>query len=607
MKRWLASFLVFVVFQVAPVSMVRAAESVGHKSLTPVIAPSLSAGPIEPRPSNILVNKGGHSGYVKCEVDVEEVNTVAFVDARSYATCLDASYTSVDGEYRRFKFELINPRVRSFEFHEVEMSIDQPVATIISNGWTKVKTRFDLKTTLGAAPYRRASSPTSNMVPFRFLNDALGIRTMWTDDAVYVDLTDAPKAPLWDKKRVGTNHLERLGADGTLADRSSSWDLLPSTVFEFLEFAPVARKLETMAIETSSPYEIHWSSLSFLFKDSHDRVRVQYKLPWHHYYWNSKCVFEECSHQAGNPPPWLNREDWIEHLSMTTWLHHRQEVRKTFEEAQQRVEELERERSRLTNRGLILGSILVIAEAEEAVLAALLDIVQAWVQSIEPKDVAPALIATCYWDAEDEAERTGTALSFGLRLESDEYSCVPNLEVDIGAVLNSSIPLGLKEYHYFLSQPGECGTWCYKDEGFDLTDGTIPLNEWRDTSWVAWKTGRPMITADLGQAYEIQGVRLWMLNDRSGGICFPAEINVQGSSDTVNWTSVGSLQTACEDWVESRWIHVPATGQYRYLRIVIDRSNTTFAWTDTWVFLGELEPVVVRPQREFGTQNSPLE
>lgn len=83
----------------------------------------------------------------------------------------------------------------------------------------------------------------------------------------------------------------------------------------------------------------------------------------------------------------------------------------------------------------------------------------------------------------------------------------------------------------------------YPDSGGELTNGVTATGE----SWVnaaGWLYVNPTITLDLGQAYNLTGVQLYVGNSHNNGsygVARPVSVAVSVSSDGVSFTTVGAL------------------------------------------------------------------
>ena len=133
----------------------------------------------------------------------------------------------------------------------------------------------------------------------------------------------------------------------------------------------------------------------------------------------------------------------------------------------------------------------------------------------------------------------------------------------------------------------------YPDDGFELTDGQIPLNDYREAGWMAFNQSTPAQTErgygyvqfDLGQSYEISEVTIHSLKETSPGITCPHTIEILVSEDNETWYSAATLSLMNElEGYEDNTVHalvaeMDVTGRYVEIRVT----------SHTWGFMGEIE------------------
>jgi hypothetical protein len=139
---------------------------------------------------------------------------------------------------------------------------------------------------------------------------------------------------------------------------------------------------------------------------------------------------------------------------------------------------------------------------------------------------------------------------------------------------------------YTLSPPPSID---YPDSGGELTNGVTDTGE----SWVnaaGWPDTDPTITVDLGQAYNLTGVQLYVGNsfgNGSFGVFRPASVAVLASNDGVSFTPIGSLafspfsDVGTKNQVDRGSATVSGTA--RWIRFAIARGEPS-----AWVMVTEL-------------------
>ena len=133
----------------------------------------------------------------------------------------------------------------------------------------------------------------------------------------------------------------------------------------------------------------------------------------------------------------------------------------------------------------------------------------------------------------------------------------------------------------------------YPDEGFELTNGEIPGNDYREAGWMALHNNTPAqqergygyVQFDLGQSYEISQVIVHSLKQTEPGITCPYQIEVLVSEDNETWYSASVLNITGElEGMEDAAVHalvseMDVTGRYVEIRV------TSYGWA----FMGEIE------------------
>ena len=133
----------------------------------------------------------------------------------------------------------------------------------------------------------------------------------------------------------------------------------------------------------------------------------------------------------------------------------------------------------------------------------------------------------------------------------------------------------------------------YPDEGFELTNGEIPVNDYREAGWMALHNNTPAqqergygyVQFDLGQSYEISQVIVHSLKQTEPGITCPYQIEVLVSEDNETWYSASVLNITGElEGMEDAAVHalvseMDVTGRYVEIRV------TSYGWA----FMGEIE------------------
>ena len=133
----------------------------------------------------------------------------------------------------------------------------------------------------------------------------------------------------------------------------------------------------------------------------------------------------------------------------------------------------------------------------------------------------------------------------------------------------------------------------YPDEGFELTNGEIPVNDYREAGWMALHNNTPAqqergygyVQFDLGQSYEISQVIVHSLKQTEPGITCPYQIEVLVSEDNETWYSSSVLNITGElEGMEDAAVHalvseMDVTGRYVEIRV------TSYGWA----FMGEIE------------------
>ena len=110
----------------------------------------------------------------------------------------------------------------------------------------------------------------------------------------------------------------------------------------------------------------------------------------------------------------------------------------------------------------------------------------------------------------------------------------------------------------------------FPDEGgITLTDGVIGPSA-HDSKYCAWNYGHPVITINLGKKCKISYVRFHYLYDVSLGIYGPDTLEVKGSNNNVDFTSLDSF-VKVTDWATTDetalWSNnLTTTGNWRYIQ-----------------------------------------
>lgn len=128
----------------------------------------------------------------------------------------------------------------------------------------------------------------------------------------------------------------------------------------------------------------------------------------------------------------------------------------------------------------------------------------------------------------------------------------------------------------------------YPDNGdAELTNGTVATGDYSDANWTAWATpDDPNVVIDLGVSSVLASVRFHFYSAGVYLIGGPSTLEVYGSNNGVDFTSIGSFSGIGGFWTTGNYLGWSGTlsvaGTYRYIRF-------NFTHTSNWIFLSEIQ------------------
>ena len=138
----------------------------------------------------------------------------------------------------------------------------------------------------------------------------------------------------------------------------------------------------------------------------------------------------------------------------------------------------------------------------------------------------------------------------------------------------------------------------YPDTGNLLTDGRLGVDKDLDcgerlcaSGWVGFDRGLPVITIDLEDAYQIDGISASFLSFELRGVYPPSQIRLESSFDGLHWLPRGKLERA-----EKKFELKDIDWKTQYLRFFVARNQWTFL--DEIRIDGNPDPVSVDNQQE---------
>lgn len=128
----------------------------------------------------------------------------------------------------------------------------------------------------------------------------------------------------------------------------------------------------------------------------------------------------------------------------------------------------------------------------------------------------------------------------------------------------------------------------YPDSGdAELTNGTVATGDYSDANWTGWAAPvDPNVVIDLGASHVLASVRFHFYSAGVYLIGGPSTLEVYGSNNGVDFTSIGSFSIAAGNWPSGNYLGwsntLSVSGTYRYIRF-------NFTHTSKWIFLSEIQ------------------